>query len=136
LTWCSLVDSRAIRVAPFYDILAVGVYGTPAFGKQEWPHLPLTFPLLGRNTFQELDRDAVIEAGAALGLRAGTARRLLDYQVGRIVVAARQLLEEIESENARLTAGRPDLAVTFAGEMRLLRGIVSITIRDMAVRLQ
>lgn len=131
-----LVDSRGIRVAPFYDVLAVGVYGTPAFGKQEWPHMPLTFPFSGRNTFQELDSGAVIEAGVALGLRADTARRILQDQVRRIDAAARRLLEEIERENATLIAARPSLAATFAGEMRLIRAIVTITIRDMVMKLQ
>lgn len=126
-----LVDSHGTRVAPFYDLLAVGVYGAPAFGKQEWPHVPLAFPLLGRARFSDINRQAVLEAGEALGIRKDTAHRLIEEQVRRIQPEADELMQSIEAENKQLTRVRPELAATFAGESRCLRAIVSIVIRDM-----
>ena len=131
-----LVDARGMRPAPFYDMVAVGVYGTPVFGKREWPGMPLAVSLPGCASFQDVTRPALLDAGKALGLREETARRLLDDQLGRIEGAARRLLAEIEAANARLLGARPALAATFAGETRCLRAIVEIVIRDSVARLK
>ena len=48
---------------------------------------------------------------------------------------AKQLLAEVGQENSLLAAKRPALKATLAGEMRLLRAIVSIVIAEMTRQL-
>jgi len=126
-----LVTGRGIELAPYYDLLAVGVYETRAFGKDAWPGTRLAWPLCGRNSFHELSRSALLEAGRELGLGKGVAARILEVQVRRIEQEARALLAQIEVENARMLASRAQLASTFAGEMRCLRAVLEIVIREM-----
>lgn len=128
-----LVDATGLRLAPFYDLLAVGVYGTPAFGKKEWPHVPLAFPIGDATTFHEVSRGTLIEAGKSLGLRADTAVRILDEIADRIEAAARDLLAEIEEENRELSDG--PAGATLGGELRCVRAIIEIVIRDNVARL-
>lgn len=131
-----LVTRRGIELSPCYDLVSVGVYETRAFDKNIWPASRLAWPLHGKNTFAELTRTDVLEAGAALGLSREVAARHLDAQVLRIEEAARALVLEIERENAPLSAARPQLAAFFAGELRCLRAITEIIVRDMAARLR
>jgi len=128
-----LVDATGLRLAPFYDLLAVGVYGTQTFGKKEWPHIPLAFPVEEATTFDEVSRGTLIEAGKSLGLRADTAARILDDVTGRIDPAARSLLAEIEDENRSLSAG--PAGQMLGGELRCLRAIIEIVIRDSVLKL-
>ena len=130
-----LVDARGVRLAPFYDMLAVGVYGSDAFQRRVWPKVPLAFPLLGCNTFQEVSAKALLDVGSAFGIRADTARRLIREQVSRIEASAEELLLQIETENAELAATRPGLAASFGGEMRCIRAIAKVVIHDMVARL-
>lgn len=129
-----LVDATGLRLAPFYDLLAVGVYGTPAFGKKEWPQVPLAFPIEDATTFHEVSRGTLIEAGKTLGLRADTAARILNEVADRIEAAARNLLAEIEEENRKLSNG--PAGEMLGGELRCLRAIIEIVIRDSVSRLK
>ena len=130
-----LVTSRGIELAPYYDLVAVGVYETTAFGKDTWPTTRLAWPLCGKSSFQELSRSTLIEAGRELGLSEEVAVRLLNAQTGRIEKAASKLLAEIETENAQLLEARPELAATFAGELRCLRAVLCVVIKGMVARL-
>ena len=127
-----LVTSRGIELAPCYDLVAVGVYETRAFGKDIWPATPLAWPLCGRRSFDQLSPAVLVEAASVLGLGKEVAVRLLNAQARRIVQAAGTVLTEIESENAKMLETRPGLAVTFAGELRCLRSVRDVIIRDMA----
>jgi serine/threonine-protein kinase HipA len=129
-----LVDAAGLRLAPFYDLLAVGVYGTQTFGKKEWPHMPLAFPVEDAKTFHEVSRETLIEAGKSLGLRADTAARILSEVTDRIDPAARGLLAEIEEENRKLSNG--PAGKILGGELRCLRAIVEIVIRDSVPKLK
>lgn len=130
-----LVTRRGIELAPYYDLLAAGVYETRSFGKDTWPATQLAWPLCGRHSFNALSRPTVLDAGRELGLSQEVAVRLLSAQVDRIEQAARSLLAEIETENAQLLKARPDLAITFAGELRCLRAVREVVIRDMTSRI-
>ncbi len=48
-----------------------------------------------------------------------------------ILEQASLILEEVQQENSNLLRERPELAATFAGEMRCLRAIVHVVIQDM-----
>lgn len=130
-----LVTRRGIELAPCYDLIAVGVYETRAFGKHTWPATRLAWPLCGKNSFHELSRPTMLEAGSAIGLSKEVAVRLLNTQVNRIEQAARSLLEDVEAENAQMLKARPELAATFAGELRCLRAVLEVVIRDMIAQL-
>ena len=127
-----LVSHEGIQPAPFYDLLGVAAYDTPAFGKKNWPYqTTFAWPILGRSYFSDINRALLIEAGRALGLAKGTAERLLETLQGRIFQEAEALYGEVDAENARLAAARPDLSPTLAGESRCLRTIMHVIIKEM-----
>ncbi|MSP97016.1 MAG: type II toxin-antitoxin system HipA family toxin [Betaproteobacteria bacterium] len=130
-----LVTGRGIQPAPYYDLIAVSVYDTRTFDRNNWPATPLAWELCGRTTFGELTRASILEAAAVLGLAAETANRLLNAQLNRIETLGGELLTTLAAENARLVAERGELAATFAGETRCLRAILKIIIRDMVAKL-
>lgn len=130
-----LVDARGVRLAPFYDMLAVGVYGSNAFQKREWPKTALAFPLAGCGSFQEVTVQALLDIASVFGIRAATARRLIQEQVSRIEANADELLQEIEAENSELSANHPGLAASLGGEMRCVRAVAKVVIHDMVARL-
>lgn len=131
-----LVTDRGIQPAPYYDLIAVGVYDTIALGKGNWPATPLAWPLCGQTTFGALTRATFLEAAAQLGLANETANRLLNAQVSRIEIAARELFSRLEAENTKLVAARGELAATLAGETRCLRAMIEIVIREMVAKLR
>lgn len=125
-----LVSHEGVRLAPFYDLLSVAVYDSPAMDGQGWPQrTALAWPLMGHTRFADIGRDTVLAAGAALGLQTATARRRLDQMQQRIQPRASALLEEY----TRLCETRPHPAV--AGELRCIRAIVHGVVRDMCDRL-
>lgn len=130
-----LATRRGIGLAPYYDLVAVGVYESRAFGKNTWPATQLAWPLCGKKTFQELSRSTLLEAGKELGLGKDVAIRLLNAQTERIEKAASEVVAGIEAENAQLLETRPALAATFAGELRCLRAVLEVVIRGMVAQL-
>lgn len=128
-----LVSHEGVQLAPFYDLLCVAAYDTPAFDKQGWPsETSLAWPILDARRFSDMERELLLTAGVALGLAKSTAGRLLDSMGGRVVQAAETLYAEVEAENAQIVVDDPALAVTMAGETRCLRTIVHTVIKAMA----
>jgi len=131
-----LVSHEGVQVAPFYDLLSVAAYDTPAFGKRGWPaQTRLAWPILGVQHFSGIDRALLLEAGASLNLARGTAERLLERLRSRVVQEAELLYAEIDTENARIVHARPELSATMAGESRCLGTILHTVIREMAQRI-
>ncbi|MFH1814165.1 MAG: HipA domain-containing protein [Pseudomonadota bacterium] len=128
-----LVSHEGIQLAPFYDLLSVAAYDTPAFDKGGWPaHTGLAWPVLGVRHFPDIDRRLLLAAGAVLNLARGTAERLLEHLRSRVVQEAEVLYAQVEAENARIADVRPDLSATMAGESRCLRTILHAVIKQMA----
>ena len=128
-----LVSHEGVQLAPFYDLLSVATYDSPAFDKTGWPaHTQLAWPVLGVRHFSDIRRNLLLEAGAALNLVKGTAERLLESLRSRIVAEAEVLYAEVEAENARIAQARPELAATMAGESRCLRAILHTVVHEMA----
>ncbi len=128
-----LVSHEGVQLAPFYDLLSVATYDSPAFDKTGWPaHTQLAWPVLGVRHFSDIRRGLLLEAGAALNLVKGTAERLLESLRSRIVAEAEVLYAEVEAENARIAQARPELAATMAGESRCLRAILHTVVQEMA----
>ncbi|KND61218.1 HipA protein [Candidatus Burkholderia verschuerenii] len=131
-----LVSKSGIDLAPFYDLLSVATYATPAYQKSEWPHrTAFAWDILGARYFEDFDRDLMLRAGEGLGIARRTAERLLDTLTKAIDAAAASLYEQVEQENAAMLTERPHLAATFAGEMRCLRTIRYTIIADSVRRL-
>lgn len=128
-----LVSHEGIQLAPFYDLLSVAAYDTPAYDQKGWPtHTQLAWPVLGVRHFSDINRGQLLEAGTALSLAKGTAERVLDALSSRLVQQAEALYAELEDENAGIVAARPDLALTMVGESRCIRTVVHTVITDMA----
>ncbi|OIQ76487.1 hypothetical protein GALL_418310 [mine drainage metagenome] len=119
-------------MAPFYDLLSVATYDTPAFDKKSWPaQTQLAWPILGVRHFSDINRNLLLEAGASLKLAKGTAERLLENLRSRAVQEAEALYAEVEDENAKIAHARPELSATMAGESRCLRTILHTVIKEM-----
>ena len=132
-----LVSHEGVQLAPFYDLLSVATYDSPAFDKSGWPaQTQLAWPILGVRHFSDIRRNLLLEAGAALNLVKGTAERLLESLRSRIVSEAEALYAEVEAENARIAHARPELAATMAGESRCVRAISHTVIKEMARQIQ
>ena len=128
-----LVSHEGVQLAPFYDLLSVATYDSPAFDKSGWPaQTQLAWPILGVRHFSDIRRGLLLEAGVALNLVKGTAERLLENLRSRIVSEAETLYAEVEAENARIAHARPELAATMAGESRCVRAISHTVIKEMA----
>ncbi len=131
-----LVSHEGVQLAPFYDLLSVACYDTPAFDKKAWPdQTQLAWPILGVLHFSDINRGLLLEAGAALNLAKGTADRLLESLRGRILAETEALYADVEAENARLIAGRRELGITLTAETRCLRAIQHSVIKEMARRI-
>jgi serine/threonine-protein kinase HipA len=127
-----MVSHEGIQLAPFYDLLSVACYDSPAFDRKTWPEQSqLAWPILGVQHFSDITRALLLEAGAALNLSKGTATRLLDKLHQRIVPETEALYAEVEAENARLIAERPELGITLTGESRCLRAILHTVAKEM-----
>ncbi len=126
-----LVSHEGIQLAPFYDLLSVATYDTPAFDHNGWPaQTLLAWPILGVRHFSDVRRGLLLEAGAALNLAKGTAERLLEYLRSRAVAEADALYADVEAENALIAHARPALSATMAGESRCLRAILHNVLRE------
>lgn len=131
-----LVSHEGIQLAPFYDLLSVATYDTPAFDQQGWPaHTQLAWPILGVRHFSDIHRGLLLEAGAALNLAKGTAERLLENLRGRVVQEAQALWVDVKAENAQIAHAHPKLSATMAGESRCLRAILHNILKEMAKQL-
>ncbi|WP_336603714.1 HipA domain-containing protein [Bordetella sp. 02P26C-1] len=131
-----LVSHDGVQLAPFYDLLSVAAYDTPAFDKTGWPNTTqLAWPLLDVRQFAQVDRKLLLEAGAALHLNRGTAQRIMDSLLRKVLPESEALYAETQAENTRLIAAQPDLAATMAGESRCLRAIIHSVIKTMVQRL-
>ncbi len=128
-----LVSHEGVQLAPFYDLLSVASYDSPAFDKEGWPaQTQLAWPILGVRHFSDINRGLLLEAGAALNLAKRTAERLLENLRRRAVQEAEALYAEVEAENTQIAHARPQLSATTAGESRCLRTILHTVIKEMA----
>lgn len=131
-----LVTPQGIQLAPFYDLLAGGLYESAVFNQRGWPQqTALAWPLPAARRFADLTRAGLIEAGRAMGLAAATATRVLDALLHRVPARSVELLAEAAVDNTRRLAIEPALATVFGGEMRCLRAIHHAVIMEMVQRL-
>jgi len=126
-----MVSHEGVQLAPFYDLLSIATYDSPAFEKKGWPEqTQLAWPILGVRHFSSITRSVLLEAGAVLNLKRGTADRVLESLRSRVVAEAQALCAEVEAENAGIVRQRPELASTVAGEIRCVRAIVHTVLKE------
>jgi serine/threonine-protein kinase HipA len=131
-----MVSHEGVQLAPFYDLLSVAAYDSPAFDQTGWPeHTPLAWPIFGLRHFSSISRSALLEAGAALNLSKGTAHRVLESLRSRVGAQAQALCAEVEAANTEIVLMRPELATTMAGEIRCVRAIVHTVLKEMVKQL-
>ena len=135
------VDHEGINLAPTYDLLSTAVYATPAMAQQmpTWPRVELGVSLVGAHYFSDVTREKLLEAGAALGLASETVNRELAAMEKKLPSAADALLANTIEKFEGLINASPDpdqVRAVQGGEIRLLRAIRSIVIRDMLERIR
>ncbi|GGP26818.1 HipA domain-containing protein [Silvimonas amylolytica] len=131
--------STGFELTPTYDLLSEAVYDTTAFrdgGGANWKNREMAWPLDdGVARLEQMNRGVLIAAGVKLGLPKKPAERVLDNLVSQIVGQAKQLYEEMLSENDLLRQHRKELGAPLSGEERLVRTIVHVVIQEMAQQL-
>lgn len=130
-----LQGPEGAEIAPFYDMLSTQVWATKAMANEKatWPNEALTIPLGGAKQFNRASFDDLLAAGGQLGLARATCARELGVLVRNVPLAAEKLLRATENETAVLIAKSPEpdrAQIHAAGELRLLRTIVSLIIAD------
>jgi len=132
-----LVSADGIQLSPHYDLLSDGAYETESYSnKKRWPDLAeFTAPVAGVTRYIDFTRAHILKSGEALGIATRIAARRLDAIIGSIAAQADALLLQVTEENAEILRTRPELAATFAGELRCLRVIRHIVIAEMIQRL-
>lgn len=81
-----VASAGRLELAPHYDLLATGVYHTPAFadGHGAWPAVPLALRLSDTVTrFDQVTPEAVLDAGLALGVPPVVAKRATREVISR-----------------------------------------------------
>lgn len=129
------VSDQGIEVSPPYDMLSTAVYHTPAYAEARamWPDVQLMIPLPGAVRFGEVNREAVLAAGEALGLNRRIGERELDRLAKAMPEAMQAVAAEIEAQN---TDGPAEAKVFFGGELRLLRAVERVVLPFMLGRVR
>ena len=131
-----LLSGKDVALSPFYDLLCTAVYSTRAMGQNGWPEqATMAWPILGAERLQDITSSLLVEAGAVMGLKPATARNSIRKLADGVAAQAPELLREVEQQAAALAVARPELRAIFAGELRLLRSINGIVIKEMVAQL-
>jgi serine/threonine-protein kinase HipA len=121
------VGATGIRLAPFYDLVSTESYRTVPGNNPQWPNTPLSTKIGDARTFAEVNAEQYISFAEALGLTRTATKRLLAEQTGRIESAADALIEDFETLDVP--------PATRAGQLRIIRTIRIVVIREMVERL-
>jgi len=130
-----MVGREGIELSPAYDLLSTGAYHTRAFAgdRADWPKVPLAITMPRVPTLEAVNRQSLLEAGEALGLRKTIGERELNSMMAALPGALRALVQEVSDDNTRL----PQAANRFlAGEVRLLSTLQHVVVPEMLARLR
>jgi len=130
-----LVGTGGTDLAPHYDLLST-VAGRSRAYKEDSPSWPqastLAWDLLGVQRFADITPALLVDAGIQLGLPSRLAQRRLAEMTSSVVPLAESVKAAIETENSYWA----DVAgVTLYGEMRMVRTIIEVVIKEMARQL-
>jgi serine/threonine-protein kinase HipA len=100
------VGPDGIYLAPHYDLLSTGAHYTRAVAGDSgtWPRMPLAIKLPGADFLDQVGRSHLLEAGAALGVPASLANRIVSDLAGRLLPAAQALVDELAAQRAQVPA--------------------------------
>ena len=126
---------HTVRLAPFYGLLSTASYHARSYARSgpHWPMVDLAIALPGQPRFEDVSRDGLLDAGAALGLPVQAGARELDAMLAGIEPNLDKLIERIGRENAHL----PEPCRPFpGGEMQMLGTIRHVVVAEMVKRLK
>ncbi|MBI1891196.1 MAG: HipA domain-containing protein [Burkholderiales bacterium] len=121
------VDPTGYRLAPFYDLVSTVVYDTKEYRNAEpfWPNSEFVMPIGGTIHYRDLTGEHFIEAGKDLGLK--------DKAVHEVVHA---LVSAVEKNKDKVLKEVTAIAQPTGGEVRLLKSIMAIPLREMLGKLK
>ncbi|MBM0105820.1 HipA domain-containing protein [Steroidobacter sp. S1-65] len=123
-----LVRPSGIELAPFYDLVSTESYHACADNDPRWPHHELTMRIGDASTFSEVNAENFLAFAEQLRVNRRASTRLLERFTRTIDGAASQLCQAYEAlpvpQNQR------------AGQLRVLRTIHIVVIREMIERLR
>jgi serine/threonine-protein kinase HipA len=123
-----LVRPSGIELAPFYDLVSTEGYRASADNDPRWPHRELTMRIGNASTFAEVTAENFFAFADQLGVNRRASTRLLEDFTRTIDGAATDLYQAYEAlpvpQNQR------------AGQLRVLRAIHIVVIREMIDRLR
>lgn len=120
------VGKNGVQLAPFYDLVSTESWRATPDNHPRWPNRELSMRIGAARTFDQATASQYLAFADALGLTRTAANRLIRQYATNIETAARQVYEEYESLNLP--------AVTRAGQLRMIRGICDIVIREMVAK--
>jgi serine/threonine-protein kinase HipA len=123
-----LIDASGVRLAPFCDLVSTESYRTEPTNNPRWPNLPLSTQVGNATTFGTVRAKDFEGFAKDLGLTRTATRRLLGDLTGKIETAADAIIGEFE----RLNVPR----ALRAGQLRIMRTIRLIVIREMVAKLK
>jgi serine/threonine-protein kinase HipA len=123
------VDSRGIRIAPFYDLVSTESYHAAAGNEPRWPHCKLTMQVGAAETFADVDRLAFHQFADALGSTRTAANRLIGEFTTKILPAADELYDEFSTMKMPASIGRES-------QLKTLRSIRRIVLQEMVAKLR
>lgn len=121
------IDGAGIALSPFYDLVSTVVYTTREHDLQgpHFPNVNLSMPLGKAHTFSDVTRQDLMEFAQGIHLREKVAAKILDSMIEKVVSESARIYHDLE----RRSDVRP-------GELRLVRTIISLPIREMAPKLR
>ena len=130
-----MASGEGIEVSPAYDMLCTAVYRTTAFAEERatWPAVDMMIALPGAQKFGQVTREAMLQAGEALGLNRRISERELDRMTAALPQAFAAVRDEIEAQNLAYSA---PVKVFLGGESRLLRAIENVVLPFMLQRVK
>lgn len=130
-----MVSHEGIEVSPPYDMLCTAVYRTIALADERatWPAVDMMIALPGATKFGQVTREAVLQAGEALGLNRRISERELDRMTNALPPAFAAVRGEIEAQNLAYPV---PVKRFLGGELRLLLAIEKIVIPFMVERVK
>lgn len=123
-----LVRPSGIELAPFYDLVSTESYRASADSEPRWPHRELTMRIGNASTFAEMTDENFLAFSDQLGVNRRASTRLLEDFTRTMDGAATELLQAYEA----LPVPRNQRA----GQLRVLRTIHIVVIREMIDRLR
>lgn len=121
------VDRDGVQLAKFYDLVSTESWRAAPGNEPRWPHRDLSTRIGQARTFDLVSPGQFLEFADALGVTRTAASRLVRQYTGAIEAEAQQLYEEFEKLDAP--------AEVRAGQLRVLRAIRDVVIREMVAKL-